>query len=268
MKLVLKLGGEEIASQKIYSLTRDIGNVKTEGHQILITHGGKPQLDDLLSRLKLEIMKIDGIRVTNFPVLEALKMSVAGKANADLCAALTMAMVSPVGLHGASDHLILCKKQGRKPNINGELINYGEVGEIIQFNLGLLNTLIENGYTPVISCIGTDMCGNFYNINADRVANRLYTDTRADMLIVVTSETGVLRDPKNPASVIPKMTCEETREAIKKGIVTGGMVPKLEELMTAVNQHYGIVQIVGKLKYGDLVRAVRKPGSIGTILVP
>jgi acetylglutamate kinase len=144
----------------------------------------------------------------------------------------------------------------------------GFVGDVVGFNLELLATLWAAMYVPVIACLGADAEGGVYNINADMVGNQLAAALAAERLFLVTSTPGVLRDVSDPSSRLPQLTCAEAREAIASGIVTGGMIPKLEEAMAVVDQGVGAIHILGKLGPGDLVRAVREPGSVGTTLRP
>jgi len=144
----------------------------------------------------------------------------------------------------------------------------GFVGDVTGFNLALLETLWTAGHVPVIACLGADASGGVFNINADMVGNQLAAALKAERLFLVTSAPGVLRDINDPASRIPKLTQAEARAAIADGTVSGGMIPKLEEAMAVIDQGVGAIHILGKLAAGDLVRAVREPGSVGTTLVP
>jgi acetylglutamate kinase len=120
----------------------------------------------------------------------------------------------------------------------------------------------------VIACLGADAEGHTFNINADLVGNQLAAALKADRLFLVTSTPGVLRDVSDPSSRLTKISCAEARQAIADKVVTGGMIAKLEEAMSVIDQGVGSIHILGKLAAGDLVRAVREPGSVGTTLVP
>ena len=149
-----------------------------------------------------------------------------------------------------------------------EPVDLGQVGDVIGFNLALLEVLWSAGHVPVIACLGADAEGGIYNINADMVGNQLAAALKAERLFLVTSAPGVLRDINDPSSRLPQLTCAQARDAIAKGVVTGGMIAKLEEAMAVVDQGVGAIHILGKLSPGDLVRAVRSPGSVGTTLLP
>ena len=198
-----------------------------------------------------------------------MKMIVAGKLNVDLCAILAAAGVSAVGLHGASGLVVKAVRRAPKVYAGGgpDPVDLGLVGDVTGFNLALLETLWAAGYVPVIACLGADATGGIYNINADLVGNQLAAALKAERLLLVTSTPGVLKDVKDPSSRLTRITTAEAKAAIADGTVTGGMIAKLDEAMAVVDQGVGAIHILGKLGAGDLVRAVREPGSIGTTLV-
>jgi acetylglutamate kinase len=265
--VVVKIGGEVVASGEAALLARDLREL---GGKIAIVHGGGPQATALSKQLGIETKQVAGRRVTDAATLDVMKMAVAGKLNVDLCATLTAAGVSAVGLHGASGLVVRAVKRPPKvyAGAGPDPVDMGFVGDVTGFNLALLEALWAAGHTPVIACLGADAEGNVYNINADMVGNQLAAALKADRLFLVTSAPGVLRDVNDPASRLAKLTCAEARAAIDSKVVTGGMIAKLEEAMAVVDQGVGAIHILGKLAAGDLVRAVREPGSVGTTLVP
>ena len=149
-----------------------------------------------------------------------------------------------------------------------EPVDFGFVGDVVGVNGELIALLVKAGFVPVLACLGADPSGGVFNINADAVANQVAIRLDARALVLVTDVPGVLRDVKDPASRIEKLTIAEGERAIAEGVVTKGMIPKLEEAMSVIDQGVGSIHILGKLSSGDLVRAVREPGSVGTTLVP
>jgi acetylglutamate kinase len=270
MSLVIKLGGEVIGSGEAQSLAADLRILVEEGALVAIVHGGGPQATALQKQLGIETKQVAGRRVTDAATLDVMKMVLAGKLNVDLCAILNAAGVAAVGLHGASGLTVRATRRPPKvyPNAGPDPVDMGFVGDVTGFNLELLETLWAAKYVPVIACLGASADGGVYNINADMVGNQLAAALKADRLFLITSAPGVLRNIDDPTSRLPQLTCEEARAAIKDGVVTGGMIPKLEEAMSVIDQGVGAIHIVGKLAPGDLVRAVREPGSIGTTLRP
>ena len=267
--LVVKIGGEVVGSGEAEILAVDLRVLVDGGARIAIVHGGGPQATALQKQLGLPTTQVAGRRVTDAATLDVMKMVLAGKLNVDLCATLLAAGLSPVGLHGASGNVVRAIR--RTPKVYGgagpDPIDLGLVGDVTGFNLALLETLWAAGSLPVIACLGADAAGGVYNINADLVGNQLAAALHAERLFLVTSTAGVLRDVNDPASRLTRMTIAEAKEAIASGVVTGGMIAKLEEAMAVIDQGVGAIHILGKLGPGDLVRAVREPGSVGTTLV-
>jgi acetylglutamate kinase len=270
VSFVVKIGGEVVGSGEAAALAQDLRTLVQGGAKIAIVHGGGPQATALQKQLGIETRQVAGRRVTDAATLDVMKMAVAGKLNVDLCATLAAAGVQAVGLHGASGLVVRAKRRPPKvyPGAGPDPVDMGFVGDVVGFNTALLATLWGAGYVPVIACLGADAEGGVYNINADMVGNQLAAALKAERLFLVTSTPGVLRDVNDPASRIGQLTRAEAKQAIESGVVTGGMIPKLEEAMAVVDQGVGAIHILGKLAAGDLVRAVREPGSVGTTLLP
>ncbi len=268
--IVVKIGGEVLASSELPALAGDLATLAKRGARIAVVHGGGPQATELSKRLGIETRQVGGRRITDAATLDVMKMVLAGKLNVDLCAALEAAGVRAVGLHGASALAIHAEKRPPRVVSGGgpEPIDFGHVGDVTGFNLGLLETLFAAGYVPALACLGADAAGNVYNINADIVGNQLAAALHADHLFLVTSVPGVLKDVKDPSSRLPRLTAAEARQAITDGIVTGGMIPKIEEALAVLAAGARAIHILGKLGPGDLLREVDEPGAVGTTLLP
>jgi acetylglutamate kinase len=268
--IVIKLGGEVVkAKGPLAVLCGDIAALTKQGKPVVIVHGGGPQATELQTKLGQSPRIVAGRRVTDQETLDVMKMAVAGAVNVDLCAALTAAGARPVGLHGASSAVIRAHKRPPKvmAGAGPDPIDFGYVGDVDDIDKGLINLLLGGGYTPVLACIGADTSGNVYNINADLVANKTAALLEATALVLITDVPAVLRDVADPSSRIARMTAAEGQKAIEQGVVTKGMIPKLEESFAAIAQGVRAVHIVGRLESGDLARAVNEPGSVGTMLV-
>jgi acetylglutamate kinase len=198
-----------------------------------------------------------------------MKMTVAGKVNVDLCSALLAAGAEPVGLHGASACAIRAKKRPPRVVSGGgpEPIDFGHVGDVTGVNDALIRLIVDAGYVAVVACLGADEAGRVYNINADVVANKLAILLDARALLLVSDVPGVLRDVSDPSTRMARLTVEDGKKAIANGVVTKGMIPKLEESFAALAEGVRAVHIVGRLGRGDLAREVADPGSVGTVLV-
>jgi acetylglutamate kinase len=267
--IVVKLGGEVVAGPMLTAIAGDIATIaqKTE---VVVVHGGGPQVTALQKRLGIEPQQIAGRRVTDAATLEVIKMAVAGQVNVDLCSALLAAGARPVGLHGASAAVIEAVR--RPPRMysgaGSEPIDLGLVGDVTAIGRRLIDLLTREGYVPVLACLGAGANGQAYNINADVVATKVAALTRADGLFLVSDVPGVLRDVEDPSSRFPELTVAEGRELIASGVVTRGMIPKLEESFAALAEGVRRIHVLGRLRPGDLAREVDSPGSVGTVLAP
>jgi acetylglutamate kinase len=267
--VVIKLGGEVVQGPHMAAIAADVAEMRSQGLPIVLVHGGGPQATELQKKLGQTPTIVGGRRVTDEGTLDVMKMIVAGKMNVDLCAALVSGGVKPVGLHGASACSVLATRRPPKVVTGGgpDPVDFGFVGDVVGVNGELIALLLAAGYVPALACLGADEKGGVYNINADAVANQVAIRLDARALVLVTDVVGVLRDVADPSSRIGRMTVSEGRRAIEEGIVTKGMIPKLEESFEAIGQGVRAVHIVGRLSRGDLTRAVTSPGSVGTVLV-
>lgn len=267
--VVIKLGGEVVQGPHMAAIAADVAEMRAAGTPVVVVHGGGPQATDLQKRLGQTPKIVGGRRVTDQDTLDVMKMTVAGKVNVDLCAALVAAGAKPVGLHGASSNTVLAKR--RPPTVvsggGPDPVDFGFVGDVTGVNDALVALLVGAGYVPVLACLGADEKGGLFNINADAVANQVAIRLDARALVLVTDVPGVMRDIADPSSRIGRLTLAEGKRAIEEGVVTKGMIPKLEESFAAIAQGVRAVHVVGKLSRGDLTRAVTTPGEVGTVLV-
>jgi acetylglutamate kinase len=267
--IVLKLGGEIVHAPELDLVAKDVRALVDGWNRVAIVHGGGPQATALQKTLGLETRMVAGRRYTDPRTLEVMKYVVAGQLNVDLCGRLLASGVMPVGLHGASGHVLRAVR--RPPRVmqgaGPDPVDLGLVGDVVGFNLPLLGDLFERRYVPVLACLGMDAAGQALNINGDTVASQLAGALRADALVLVTSTPGVLRDVSDPASRIPRITRPEFERMVADGTISGGMIPKLEESFDVLRGGARSVVIVGKLVEGDLLRAVLEPGAAGTVLV-
>jgi acetylglutamate kinase len=268
--IVVKLGGEVVAGEALAPIARDVAALAEGGTRVVVVHGGGPQASKLQEALGQKPLKIAGRRFTDEAALDVIKMVVAGKLNVDLCAALGAAGARPVGLHGASALAIEATK--RPPRVYGGAgdapVDLGLVGDVTRVNLELVGLLLDHGYVPVLACLGASADGQVFNINADVVASRVAAELGADGLFLVSDVRGVLRDVADPTSRIRRLTVSMGRDLIARGVVTRGMIPKLEESFAALAAGVRRIHIVGRLEPGDLAREAATPGKVGTALEP
>ena len=261
--IVVKLGGEIVASQRLPAIARDVRSLVEGGARVVMVHGGGPQATELGKRLGIAARIVGGRRVTDDATLEVVKMTL-GRLNVDLVAALRAAGVRAVGMLGAVEAV---RRPPRVVSGGGpDPVDFGWVGEVTGLDRALLDFALDAGRVPVLACLGagTDLPGAVYNINADTVANRAAVELAADALILITNTDGVRKRVDDPASRIPRLTIAEGRAAIADGTVAGGMIPKLEESFEALAEGVRSILIVA----GDLAQAVANPGSVGTRIEP
>jgi acetylglutamate kinase len=268
--VVLKLGGEVVHGPHMAAIASDVAEMRAAGTPVVVVHGGGPQATALQKALGQEPKIVAGRRITDRDTLDVMKMAVAGRVNVDLCAALLGAGAKPVGLHGASSCVIRAVKRPPRVVAGGgpDPIDFGHVGDVTGLDDALLELLVGGGYIPVLACLGADAQGNVYNINADIVANQTAIRLDARALVLVSDVPGVLRDVADPSSRIPALTVADGKKAIADGVVTKGMIPKLEESFAAIQEGVRAVHVVGRLARGELAREVAEPGSVGTVLRP
>jgi acetylglutamate kinase len=267
--VVLKVGGEVVRSEYLGAIAADVAELSSSGTPVVIVHGGGPQATELQKKLGQTPRIVGGRRVTDDETLEVMKMIVPGLVNVDLCRALVAAGARPVGLHGASSLTVRAKKRPAKVVSGGgpDPVDFGHVGDVTGVNRDLLAALTGLGHVPVIACLGCDESGNVFNINADTVANRVAVALDAKALVLVTDVPGVMKDLGDPTSRISKLDKSSGARAIADGVITKGMIPKIEESFAAIDEGVRAVHIVGRITRGDLAREVQAPGSVGTVLV-
>jgi len=264
--IVVKLGGDVLGGPALRVVAADLRGVVGAGWRPLVVHGGGPQATALSERLGLVPLLVGGRRVTDEATLDVMKMVVAGRLNVDLVAALRAAGVAAVGLAGTSGVVRAVKRPPRAVAGGGATpVDFGWVGDVTGFDGALLSLLLDAGYTPVIASLGLAEDGVCLNINADVVASQLAAARAAGALVAVTSVGGVRRDRDDPATRIARLTVPEARAAIADGTVQGGMIPKLEEAFAPLAAGVGAVHVVAP---GEIGAALRRPGSVGTVLEP
>jgi len=264
--VVVKLGGDVLEGPALARVASDLGEVVGGGRGVVVVHGGGGQVSALARALGREPHLVGGRRVTDADTLDLIKMVVAGRLNVDLVCALRAAGVRAVGLCGASGIVHAHRRPPRAvAGGDGSRVDFGLVGDIDGFDLALLGTLVDGGSVPVLACLGADpRGGGVLNINADVVASQLAAAVRAAAVVAVTSVGGVRRDRDDPATRIARLTVPEARRAIAEGIVSGGMIPKLEEAFAPLAAGVAAVHVVAP---GEIHAALLRPGAVGTWLL-
>lgn len=240
---VIKCGGSFVAEKQwITPFLSMVKKLVEKGNFVIIMHGGGPQADDLANNLRVPIKKVNGKRITDFQTLQIAKMIYAGLINTDLVSLCIGMGIQAIGISGVSSKLA---EVVRRPKTLG--IDFGFVGDIKKINKKLLQLLLENGYVPIVSCLGVDNSGQVFNINADSLAANIASAFKAGKLIFISDVAGVSQDNKQ-GKFLRNLPLSKARELISKGVITGGMIPKVEGAYLALEKGVGCVQILGPLK--------------------
>lgn len=256
--VVVKYGGsamEDTAFQK--AVMGDVVLLTLVGVKIVLVHGGGPELSAMLKRLGKESSFVEGLRVTDQETVDVAQMVLAGKVNKGLVNLIQNVGGTAIGLSGMDGHLIEARQLDEK---------LGFVGEIIAIHPAPIVDLLEKGYIPVVSTLGCDKEGNVYNINADTAAAHIAAALQAESLINLTDTKGVLADAKDPSSLITRIRLDEIAKLKSSGVITGGMIPKLECCAHAVEQGAKRAFIIdGRVPHSILIEMLTDEG-IGTMV--
>ena len=270
--LVLKIGGELCEDAAGLShLAKQCAVLQKSGCRLVIVHGGGKRASALASRLGVENKFVRGRRVTSPDMLEVAKMAFAGVLNTDVVAALLAAGIMALGLTGLDGNMISASKEAPAtvPDTNGAsdtTIDYGLVGEIVDVNLELLQTLLTHGYVPVICSLASNQHGLVLNLNADTLACRIAATLGVEQLIILGTVDGVLANPEQPSSVYHELDLAQLQDLAHSTKVSGGMIPKLETCAAALTAGVSKIRLVNGLKEDAILRAVGDQGSFGTLI--
>ncbi len=267
---VIKYGGHAMIDEKAKNWTaQDVVLLKYVGIHPVVVHGGGPEINKAMEKMGKKPKFIHGLRVTDEETLDIVEMVLAGKINGDIVSKLSKFGGKAVGLSGKSGRIIIAKKKIKYiKNDKGEKIavDLGKVGETVEVNTELLEILIRNGYIPVISPIGLDEKGEAYNLNADTVAGDIAGALKAEKLILITDVDGIMDDVNDPSTLHRKLTASELVEMIEDGRIKGGMIPKAESALYALNHGVKSVHIInGKIPHALLLEIFTEEG-IGTMI--
>lgn len=259
--VVIKYGGSAMLDPNINeTIVQDIVMLKLVGLKPIIVHGGGPEINSMLKRLDIQSEFINGLRVTTKETMEVVEMVLAGKVNKQIVEMISRQGGCPVGITGKDGKMIRAKK------IEKDGVDLGFVGDIVKVNTRLLKSLIDNSFIPIIAPIGSDDEGNTYNINADYAAVAIAAAMNAEKLVFLTDVEGVLKDKDDPNSLISFLSDEEARQYIEEGVIAGGMIPKVECCMQAIEKGVSMVHILdGRIKHA-LVLEIYTPNGIGTMM--
>ncbi len=265
---VIKYGGHAMGDPGLAAdFARDVVLLKRVGINPVIVHGGGPQIGRMLDRLKIKSAFVDGLRVTDQATVEIVEMVLSGLINKQIVTAINAAGGTAVGLSGKDGNLVQARKLRRKlrsPDSNIEkVLDLGFVGEPRSINAEVLHVLERSAIIPVVAPVGIGPDGTTYNINADTVAGAIAAEMGAARLLMLTDVAGVL---DGEGALIGEMTVHEARQKISTGVVTGGMIPKLETCLRAVENAVAAAVILdGRMPHAILLEAFTQSGA-GTLI--
>lgn len=260
--LVIKYGGHAMVNQELKeALIKDIILMKLVGMHPVLVHGGGPDINSMLQKLGLESRFVGGQRVTDDQTMDVVEMVLGGKLNKELVALINKHGGRAVGLTGQDAGLLQAVP---RKGPQGE--DLGRVGEVVRVQPDLVLNLISQGYIPVIAPIAVDSEGRSYNVNADYVAGQLAGALQADKFILLTDVPGILRNLNDRSSLLPEVTLAQIEELKAEGVISGGMLPKVECCTAAIRAGVERAHIIdGRISHGILLE-IFTDGGIGTMV--
>ena len=263
--IVIKYGGSAMVDKTARKqFIKDVVLMKYIGINPVIVHGGGPEINEMLQKIGKESKFIAGNRVTDEETVEIVEMVLSGKVNKGIVADINKYGGKAVGLSGKDGNMVFVEKKFAEAD--GEKIDIGFVGEIKEINTEVIKLLESNDVIPVISSIGVDKNGQTYNINADYVAGAIAGKLQADRLIFLTDVDGILLDYNNKQTLIDEIDVEKVNDLIERGIISGGMLPKVNTCLDAIeNGVENVVILNGKLEHSLLLELFTEEGA-GTLI--
>lgn len=255
--IVVKYGGNAMVSDELKrAVMGDIVLLSLIGIKVVLIHGGGPEISDMLKRVGKKSEFIGGLRVTDKETAEIVQMVLAGKINKDLVALIDSIGGKAIGLSGMDCRILNAKPFDEK---------LGYVGEIVSVNTQPIHDLLEKGYIPVISTVGCDEKGNTFNINADTAAARIAGCLKAESFISMTDTHGILRDMNDPSTLISEIPVSEAPQLVREGVISGGMIPKVDCCIDAIRRGVKKVFIIdGRMPHSILIEVLTDEG-VGTM---
>ncbi|MBQ4539344.1 MAG: acetylglutamate kinase [Oscillospiraceae bacterium] len=258
--VVIKYGGNAMINEELKTAVMgDICLLSCIGIRVVLVHGGGPELSAMLKKVGKESKFINGLRYTDEETRDLAQMVFAGKLNKDLVAQINAQGGRAMGLCGVDGNMLTVKKKESD-------IDYGYVGEMTAVDPGPINAVLDAGYIPVITCVGADENGVIYNVNADTMACYVATAVQAENIILMTDIRGLLEDKDDENTLITSVYTNEIPELIEKGIVAGGMIPKLQCCVDTINSGVAKAAIIdGRILHAILIEMLSNEG-IGTMI--
>ena len=252
--VVVKYGGNAATDEHMREqVMEDLVLLWAIGVKVVLVHGGGPEISNMMEKMGKKSEFVDGLRVTDEETIDIVQMVLSGKMNKNLVNLLAMKGGRAIGLSGTDGHLI--EAEIKDPRL-------GFVGDITNINIDPVEGLLENNYIPVISTVGCDHEGNTYNINGDTAAAHIAGALGAERFILMTNISGIMKDPEDPDSLIPELTVEEAKGLYDSGVISGGMIPKVDCCISATEMGVnGVVILDGRVPHAILMELLTNEGA-------
>jgi acetylglutamate kinase len=257
--LVIKYGGNAMINEELKaSVMRDLVLLQLVGIKPVLVHGGGPEISAMLKRVGVESRFVNGLRYTDEETVEIVRMVLAGKVNKTLVNEIELSGGKAIGLSGIDGHMLGCDKESEE---------LGYVGKIVNVDVKIIHDCLNNGYIPVISTVGYDDNGHIYNVNADTAASVIAGALEAEGLILMTDIRGLLEDKDDETTLIKKVVVSDIASLVKRGIISGGMIPKIECCKEAIRRGVQKVFITdGRVNHSILMELLSDEG-MGTMFI-
>lgn len=255
--VVVKYGGNAMVNDELKeAVMHDLVLLSTIGIRIVLVHGGGPEINKLLDKMNIESRFVDGLRVTDKETVDVVQMVLAGKVNKDLVCQIGNMGGHAIGLSGLDGNMLECKPYDDV---------HGYVGEIVNVNTEVIEEAMSHNFIPVISTVGYDRNNNSYNINADTVAAEIAGALGAEALVSMTDTVGLLRDKDDASTLIHRVYISDTPALIAEGIISGGMIPKIDSMTSAIRKGVKKAFIIdGRVPHSILMELLTDEG-MGTM---
>lgn len=257
--VVIKYGGNAMINEDLKkAVMNDIVLLSLIGVKVVLVHGGGPEINSMLNKIGKKSEFVNGLRVTDAETIDTVLMVLAGKVNKSLVNLIECTGGKSVGLCGLDGHLIEAETLDEK---------LGYVGKITKVNIDPITDLLDHGYIPVVSTLGCDMDGHVYNINADTAAAKIAAEMKAESLISMTDICGILMDQHAPSTLVTNITPEKAHKLMEDGIIQGGMIPKVECCLDAIEGGVNRVFILDGTKPHAILMEMLTDEGVGTMFV-
>ena len=255
---IVKYGGAAMVEKELkYSFARDIALMKQVGINVIVVHGGGPQIDEQLSKVNIKRNFVDGIRITDNKTIDVVSKTLSNVVNKEIVELINSNGANAIGISNKENKFIKVRKY------TSDKADYGYVGEITNIDTNHFCKLMDSNYIPVIAPLGFDENNNVYNINADSAASKIASELAAEKIIFLTDQQGVLNNKKE---LISSLNFEEINTLIEKEVITGGMLPKIKACLDAINNNVKMAHIVdGRIQHSVLLEIFTNEG-IGTLV--